>query len=138
VERANLAEDPAELQSRHPYHIMARVLLPALARASGRFALGQTSVDQAILACALERYRLAHGEYPETLEVLKPQWVREIPHDVITGESLHYSRSDKDKFVLYSVAWNEKDDAGVQAPRSGGATAKTGDWVWTPAPRSKN
>jgi hypothetical protein len=135
VDRAKLAEDPPEVHRRHPYHIMAGMLFPALAKAGGRFALGQTAVDEAALACALERYRLAHGQYPQSLENLKPQFVREIPADVITGERLHYSRVDGDRFVLYSVGWNEKDDAGVPAPRSGGATAKTGDWVWTPAPR---
>jgi hypothetical protein len=138
VDRAHLSEDPPELRTRHPYHILARILFPALAKACGRFALAQSTVDQTALACALERYRLAHGEYPETLKVLTPQFVREVPHDVITGEALRYSRIDKDKFVLYSVGWNEKDDAGVPAPRAGGATAKTGDWVWTPAPPRDN
>ena len=136
VDRANQSSDPPELKTRHPYYIMAHLLVPALSKAAGRFAQTQTTVDQAALACALERYRLAHGQYPEALAALKPKFVRAIPHDIITGEALHYSRIEKDKFVLYSVGWNEKDDQGTPAPATGSDTArKTGDWVWAPAPR---
>jgi hypothetical protein len=118
---------------------MAHLLFPAISKAAARFALTQTTLDQAALACALERYRLAHGEYPESLAALKPQFVREIPHDIITGEALHYSRIENNKFVLYSVGWNEKDDQGASAPATGGnAARKTGDWVWSPAPPPAN
>jgi hypothetical protein len=137
VDRAKLADDPAELNSSNPYHMMARMLLPALSKASKRFAMTQTAVDQAALACALERYRLAHGQYPESLAGLKPQFIREIRHDIISGEALHYARREKD-FVLYSVGWNEKDDQGTPEPRFGTGAGKTGDWVWTPAPRGNN
>jgi hypothetical protein len=136
VDRANQADDPPEVRTRHPYNIMSRLLFPALSKAAGRFAQAQTSVDQAALACALERYRTAHGQYPEALAALKPRFVRAIPHDIITGEALHYSRIKNDEFVLYSVGWNEKDDQGTPAPRSGSTARKNGDWVWTPAPPS--
>lgn len=138
VDRAKQSDEPPELQTRHPYHIMARLLFPALAKAAGRFAQTQTSVDQAALACALERYRLVHGQYPEALAALKPQFVREIPHDIITGEALHYSRIENNKFVLYSVGWNEKNDQGTPAPRAASTAGKTGDWVWSPAPPPAN
>jgi hypothetical protein len=117
---------------------MAHLLLPALSKAAGRFALTQTSVDQAALACALERYRLAHGQYPEALAALKPQFVRAIPHDIITGEALHYSRIEKDKFLLYSIGWDQKDDQGKQTPGFATGKDKIGDWIWTPAPPPAN
>ena len=80
----------------------------------------QASIDLARVACALERYRLAHGEYPETLDALTPQFIEKLPHDIINGQPLHYRRTDDGKFVLYSVGWNEKDDGGTIVSRKGG------------------
>jgi hypothetical protein len=132
VERVVALEKATEVRQRHPYRFLAALLLPALEKSSFRFAQGQTAIDQAAIACALERYRLAKGEYPETPQQLTPQFLREIPRDVITGEPLHYQRTETNKFLLYSVAWDRKDDRGVPAksnvPKGGG------DWVWAPAP----
>ena len=84
------------------------------------------------VACALERYRLTHGQYPEALDALAPQFIEEIPHDLINGQPLHYRRTDDGKFVLYSIGWNEKDDGGVVIFRSnnGSVDMEQGDWVW--------
>jgi hypothetical protein len=139
VERATSGHMTTEFRRWHPYKFMAGLLLPALDKSSFRFAHGQTVIDQVVLACALERYRLAKGEYPATLEQLTPEFVRAIPHDVISGERLHYSRTAPDKFILYSVGWNQKDDRGAQAPPGITPSRQTsGDWVWMPAPRSTN
>jgi hypothetical protein len=101
-------------------------------RSDGRkFAYGQNSINMARVACALERYRLAHNEYPETLEALAPQFIAQIPHDVIGGKPLHYSRKDGGKFLLYSIGWNETDDGGQIGLSKYGYTDTTkGDWVW--------
>ena len=53
-----------------------------------RFPFAQTVVDLATLACALERYRLANGEFPATLDSLAPQFLTQLPHDIINGEPL--------------------------------------------------
>ena len=72
------------------------------------------------MAIALERYRLAHGEYPESLDALAPQFMEKIPHDIINGQPLHYRRTSDGQFVLYSVGWNETDDGGVVVLTKGG------------------
>ncbi len=82
----------------------------------------QVAVDQLRLACALERWRLAHGSYPESLAPLAPELIAAIPHDVVTGDPLQYRRTDDGSFVLYSVGTNEKDD--------GGNRHNELDWVW--------
>ena len=69
-------------------------------------------MDLARVAIALERYRLAHGEYPESLDALAPQFIAKLPHDIINGQPLHYRRTADGQFVLYSVGWNETDDGG--------------------------
>jgi len=65
------------------------------------------------VACALERYRLANGEYPETLDALQPRFIETLPHDVIGGQPLKYHPTDNGQFALYSVGWNGTDDGGA-------------------------
>jgi hypothetical protein len=89
-------------------------------------------VDLARVACALERYRLAHGEYPKSLGTLAPQFIEKPPHDIINGQPLKYRRTEGGLFVLYSVGWNETDDGGQVAltRKDGPVDAAQGDWVW--------
>jgi hypothetical protein len=114
-----------------PFNPMERILLPALGAAAKKFAYAQSSTDLAHMAVALERYRLAHGEFPESLDALAPQLIAQIPHDIINGQPLHYHRTDDGQFVLYSVGWNETDDGGQTAyTKSGSVDRDKGDWVW--------
>jgi len=107
------------------------MLVPALSRSAERFAYGQTAADLARVACAVERYRLANGQFPETLEALGPKHIEKLPHDLINGQPLKYRRTDNGQFVLYSVGWNETDDGGkVEVTKSGGTDINKGDWVW--------
>ncbi len=122
-------------QGRYPFgtifirhQLLSTMLLPALTRVSVKGATAQVATDQAILACALERYRLANGQFPDTLDALMPQFVSLLPHDVITGEPYKYRRTADGQFVLYSVGWNEKDDGGI--PGKTLFDDKEGDWVW--------
>ena len=120
------------LRNRSPYNWFCGMLLPSLNAASTRFAQGQAGVDLARVACALERHRLAHGQYPETLDALVPQFIAKLPHDVINGQPLKYRRTTDDSFVLYSVGWNVKDDGGtvVLNKDNRNISYKEGDWVW--------
>jgi hypothetical protein len=91
-------------------------------------------LDQAVVGCAAERFRIANGQYPEKLEALVPRFINKIPTDVINGKPLGYRRSADGQFVLYSVGWNQKDDGG-QVVLNKGTTprqnADQGDWVWS-------
>ena len=132
----------AEMKHYSLYKAQALMVVPALDTAAKRFASAQASVDLARVACALERYRLAHGQYPETLDALAPQFIGNLPHDIINGQPLHYRRTDdppsqssgaaSGKFILYSVGWNETDDGGQVAFAKGGVVVdrEKGDWVW--------
>ena len=88
--------------------------------------------NEAQIVCALERYRLAHGEFPGTLDALSPQFIETLPHDIIGGEPLIYRPTADGKFLLYSVGWNEKDDGGQNSPpaQNNGVDFTRGDWVW--------
>jgi hypothetical protein len=123
-----------------PFNLFARRLTPAMITTSIRTARWQTTMNHAAIACALERYRLAHREYPAALDALRPKFMESMPHDVVNGEAYRYERSGDD-YVLYSVGWNLKDDGGRVAATSSGKTVdgKKGDWVWslTPTPPVK-
>jgi len=121
----------AETKKTTPDNILEKMLLPALGNAAKKFAYAQESVDLVRVAIALERYRLAHGEYPESFDVLSPQFITKLPHDVINGQPLHYRRTSDGQFVLYSVGWNETDDGGEIGPNKFGTVdISKGDWVW--------
>jgi len=104
------------------------MLLPALNKVMLKTAAAQTAVNQAAIACALERYRLANGHFPEKLDALAPQFITTLPKDVLTGEPYRYRRTEDGRFVLYSVGWDDKDDGGVSGKTL--FDEKQGDWVW--------
>ncbi|MBM3887785.1 MAG: hypothetical protein FJ388_01530 [Verrucomicrobia bacterium] len=110
------------------HRVLVHMLLPAVTQISRRSALGQTTVDEATLACALERCRLADGKFPETLDALVPRFIAKLPHDIITGQPLKYRRDDGG-YTLHSVGWNEADDGGQLGVKSVPAS-EDGDWVW--------
>ena len=106
-------------------------MLPSPARAIQTTARNQTLVNEADVACALERYRLVHGQYPPSLDALEPQTLKQVPLDLVGGRPLRYHLAVDGKVILYSVGWNEKDDGGI--PDTKDPTAfdlAKGDWVW--------
>jgi hypothetical protein len=119
--------DHAEMKHYSPYKVQSLMLFPALANCVKKFAAIQSSIDLARVACALERYRLARGNYPETLDALAPQFIEKIPHDIINGQPLHYRLKPNGQFILYSVGWDGKDDDGVPVSFY---DKNKGDWVW--------
>jgi hypothetical protein len=112
-----------------PAEILRRVSMGPILNSCSAFAQGQFQVDAAGLACRAERYRLTHGAYPDSLEVLSDG---DIPRDIVNGESYHYVRQPSGAFFLYSVGWDLKDDGGQRAlkPGSSSANREHGDWLW--------
>jgi hypothetical protein len=108
-----------------PYTFLAKRAWPNFIRAVQTTAHNQALVNEAIVACGLERFRLARGAYPQTIEELSPEFVKQLPHDVVNGEPLKYGRTAGGGYLLYSIGWNEKDDGGKSAK-----TFEEGDWVW--------
>jgi hypothetical protein len=129
------------LAHKSPYRFLAAIGIPNYVKAQQTTVFNQTLVNEAQIVCALERYRLSHGEYPETLDALVPQFIGKLPHDIIGGQPsqgsgsasqpLHYRRTGDGRFLLYSVGWNEMDDGGqVALKEDGSVDREKGDWVW--------
>ena len=132
VDLAMTVDEAPELKQAGVFNLFARMLLPAVGKSVSKFAHGQTVADLAAIACALERYRLKHGDYPERLDPLVPEFIAHIPTDVISGELPRYRRETGDRFVLYSVGWNQSDDGGEPGVTKSGSAfdPQRGDWVW--------
>jgi hypothetical protein len=121
-----------------PINYLAAISVPNFSRACQHVARTQTMVNEATVACALERYRSAHGNLPETLEILVPDYIKKLPTDLIGGQPLHYRKKSSADFLLYSVGWNETDDGGVAVRNPNWpAEMEKGDWVWDPLQEKK-
>ncbi len=119
-----------------PYNFVVSWWTPNWARPLQRYGFNQTAANEAAVACALERYHLARGEYPESLNALTPQFIEKLPHDLIGDRPLRYRRTGDGSFVLYSIGWNERDDGGTPVFNSDGSVdLEKGDWVWQRLPR---
>jgi hypothetical protein len=100
--------------------------LAGMANAIKKFSYAQVQIDEARVACRLERYWLVHHAYPATLDELVPAFGADLPQDITTGEPYHYRR-EGDSYLLYSVGWDQKDDGGNPSTYFG---SESPDWVW--------
>jgi hypothetical protein len=113
------------------HEFFSGLLAPSLSRVTQKAAFAQTAVEAAALACALERYRLVHGQFPNSLDQLTPQFIAKLPHDIINATPLTYRLTPNGHYLLYSVGWNERDDGGLpKHTKSGEIENKEGDWAW--------
>jgi hypothetical protein len=87
--------------------------------------VGQTQINQSLIACALERYRITHGSYPASLDVLLPEYLGKLPNSPITGKPMNYSLKQDGSFLLWSPGWNLKSLGGMPGEFKG-----DGDIVW--------
>lgn len=116
-----------------PYNLYAKLSIAPLSGAPIRPARAQTWVDEARVACALERYRLEHHDLPDRLVALVPQFIPKVPNDLIDLLPLRYRKNPDGTYVLYSIGWNGVDDGGVAGLRTGStptAMLSQGDWIW--------
>jgi hypothetical protein len=120
----------------HPAAAAARFpsgFLPRLARV-------QAGLDQAMVVCALERWRLRHGRYPRDLQELVPAYRSALPQDRLMGGLLAYASTGR-TFHLAAAGWpwrREQDQAQAEAGDPSEAPAGGNDgpqpWPWAAWP----
>jgi hypothetical protein len=121
-------------------YTLLTTLMPALGSAVRAFDRIDTTRDGMIAVVALERYRLAHGEYPASLGVLVPSVLPGLPFDPVDGQPLRYVRTASG-YALYSIGRDGVDDGGKPAEIAADAwpfgnrlqgSDPSGDWVLHP------
>ncbi len=91
---------------------VARLLLVAAPKLVRAFQKHQAHLRCAVAAVAAERYRRAHGGWPNSLADLTPALLPEVPSDPFDGAPLRYRRRD-DGAVIYTVGPDGQDDNGT-------------------------
>ncbi len=102
----------------------------SIAGAARRTLYFQSQVEMAVVACAIERFRLPEGRVPEELLELVPDFLAEEPVDLMAGEALRYRAEERGDFSLYSVGWDRDDDGGSSERPSRRAFLQSADWLW--------
>ena len=111
-----LAEKTRLLHQRHQsagdwlgYSLAGETGLP---RFLSRVASMETQRSLLVTAIALKRYQISKGAYPADLNSLLPEFVREMPRDVVDGQPLRYRVNADGSFLLYSIGEDGQDNGG--------------------------
>lgn len=119
----------------------ARLVVPTVNLMVRKNAQMEVGLQQALLACALERYFLKHGGYPAELGALVPAFLPELPADswaVGAKKPMGYRQTANGRYMIWSVGPDGRDDGGVvnfkspEAPRGKDLLEEgyKGDWTW--------
>jgi hypothetical protein len=115
-----------------PYNIFVKMLLPAFDKAILKGIRSDVTARMAGTGCALERYRIRHGDYPATLAALAPEFLPDAPRDPMDNQPLRYARTSDGLFRLWSTGSDGVDDGGKarHSQPNPEAGEKGLDWVW--------
>ena len=75
------------------------------------------------VAIAMTRYRLGHGNFPASLDLLVPTYLDKPPLDPFDGKPLRLVPKN-DEWIIYSIGSDGNDDSGAA---SDWVLSKTGD-----------
>jgi hypothetical protein len=92
-------------------NVMISMMLPATSAAAKAQDRVNTECEITRLAVALEFYRCEHGQYPESLRVLAPDILPEVPRDLYHNKPYRYRRT-QGGYLLYSEGPNGVNDRG--------------------------
>ena len=84
----------------------------ALSAAVRKIMAAETSRRIVITAIALKRFQLKHGNFPEKLSELTPEFLASVSLDPVDVQPLRYRLNADGTFTLYSIGLNGKDDGG--------------------------
>jgi len=105
-----------ELRERH---VFLRFCLPVLEGALDRHHAFRAKIAATRILLGIELYEALHGEPPQSLDDLVPEWLPQAPIDAVSGRSFVYVRreptpDDPRRFLLYSVGVDGEDNGGVE------------------------
>lgn len=100
-------------------YLLSMIAIPNYTRAAERAAQTETTRQMTLVAIALKRCQLRHGQLPPSLEALVPEFLLTVPWDYLGAKPLAYRPKADGTYVLYSVGMDGKDDGGDATPRPG-------------------
>ncbi|MGB0578803.1 MAG: hypothetical protein ACPGVU_03780 [Limisphaerales bacterium] len=115
------------------YYLISRTFSLFVETSLKKAFVAENEREMTITVIALERFRLKQGRYPERLEQLVPDWLKEGSVDWMNGGVLHFERLADDDFRLWSVGQDGVDDGGdptISGTPSGPHPHDGRDWVW--------
>jgi hypothetical protein len=86
-----------------------------------------------LMATALSAYRHDHGRYPSSLNALLDGYLDPLPQDPCVDRPLRYRLQESDKYLVYSVGPDLRDDGAREPPPGtvGRVSEQGGDWILT-------
>ncbi|NLH17527.1 MAG: hypothetical protein GX455_13210 [Phycisphaerae bacterium] len=109
-------------------YFMTKLLMPALDKIGLIELRVMAELDCARTGLAVERFRLAEGRLPESLEELVPKYIEAVPIDPFDGKPLRYKRLEKG-YTIYSIGEDGEDNDGV--PKDKVEKGAHHDWPFT-------
>jgi competence protein ComGC len=101
-----------EQATRKSNAIVVKLFMPAVGKVSEANRRTRANMRCALVGIAAERYRLAHDEWPASLEELaKKGWIASVPADPYEGLPLRY-KLRHDGVTIYSVGADGVDNGG--------------------------
>jgi hypothetical protein len=85
-----------------------------------------------VTAIALKRFQIQSGKFPADLESLVPDYLHELPLDLMDGKPLRYRPHTDGTFLLYSVGEDGEDNGGDPTPTQSYGTIRPTypPWLW--------
>ncbi len=131
--------DATTAQARQPYAAklpplplppdpINQIIFPVFSQARFKEVLVENQNALLLVALALHAYRLEHGHYPASLAELAPAYLKKVPDDSFALNSAFRYRLEGEKYVLYSVGPDGKDDGGkpINDPKNASTTNPKG------------
>ena len=119
------------------FHSMISESIVTLSSVTRKVMRMEAAKQTIIVAIALKRYQLKHGNYPPDLNSLVTEFLASIPLDPVDGKPLRYKLNSDGTFLLYSVGENGVDHGGNPALEKGVKSSSyywqnphALDWVW--------
>jgi hypothetical protein len=140
-----LPEAPQQdaLKDIHEPNVALPKLLEALTRGGewprmvNAFHQARAELRSAAAALAAERYRLARGRWPKSLDDLVPDYLPAVPSDPFDGQPLRLGHRP-DGLVVYSIGPDKTDDGGkIDRSYPGAPGSDIGFQMWNVEQRGK-
>jgi len=96
--------------------LLTSIIMPALLRTYQLEMRSDAHRRVTSTALAAQRFRLAQGRLPETLDELVPAYLDAVPIDPFDNQPLRYRLLEKG-FVVYSIGDDNSDDGGAERDR---------------------